>query len=371
MKVLFNVRYLAAALIFALPSTPFAADSNENDGYKSKVTFDCDAKSITRAPSRFKKIEKLAIDVDTKLCQSLLTLDGDIAVTRDLLIDFGKQSQSLLLEHFSYDSVRSAVNKQFGYYTDKILEFKGVLQDNNYPKLDVTMVDSSLYFTDPGRAKESIIADNFDASCMTVTGDDNKPNPFNSCTAALKDAATAFNNYEVSVTRYATAQNDPKLDYLSNAWSRYLSKARSQTFLDVWITSAIHDDYYSQRKLVAPHPRQYFLLRPQVVYEFNRDTKKGDRNQFGLAVEWFGVNWWDTKIPFGVGLISVYADYEEADSVGHGLQFTFNNSASIGWIDRGDTEAIFVTLDFLKLWEDKNAKLEQYKKDPWAWVRGN
>lgn len=369
MKLLFNIRYLAITLLFVLHSTSYAGNYDDN-GYKSKVTFECSSKSIPRASSRFKKIEKLAIDVDTKLCQSLLTLDNNISVTRDLLVDFGKQSESLLLERFSYDSVRSAINTQFGYYTDKILEFKGQLQNNDYPKLDVSTVDSSLYFTVPGRTKESIIANNFDPSCETVTGDESDPKPFNSCTQALEDAATAFNNYEVSVRRYATSQNDPKLEYLSNAWSRFLDKARSQTILDVWVTSAIHDDYYSQRKLVEPHPRQYFLLRPEVVYEFNPDTKKGDRNQLGLAVEWFGVNWWDAKIPFGVGLISVYADYEEADSIGHGLQFTFNNSTSIGWVNRGDTNGIFVTIDFLKLWEDKSDQLEQYKKDPWAWVRG-
>lgn len=362
MKTLFNVCYLAAALLLALNPALFAAGSDENNGYKSKVTFDCDANSITRAQSRFKGIEKLAIDVDTKLCQSLLTLNGDFTLTRDLLVDFGEQSEALLLERFSNDSVKTAIITQFGHYTDEILEIKGDLQNNDYPKLSVTTVNSTLYFTVPGRVKESTIADNFDTSCTTVTGDDSNQTPFNMCTEALNDAASAFNNYEVSVTRYRTAQNDPKLNYLSSAWSRYLDKARSQTILDVWVTSAIHDDYYSQRKLVAPHPRQYFLLRPQVVYEFNQDTKKGDRNQLGLGVEWFGVNWWDTKIPFGVGLISVYADYEEADSVGHGFQFTFNNSASIGWVDRGDTEAIFVTLDFLKLWEDKSAKMEQYKK---------
>ena len=363
MKVLFIARCLAAAFLLALPPALLAADSDEDNSYKSKVTFDCGTNPDTRASSRFKKIEKLAIDVDTKLCQSLLTLNGDITGNRSLLVDFGNQSEALLLERFSNESVKTAIVTQFGHYTNEILKIKGDLQNNNYPTLTTTSIDSELFFS-PENFPASVIADDFHESCTTVTGDSSKPEPFNSCTEALEDAATAFNNYKVSVRRYSLEQNDPKLDYLSSAWSRYLDKARSQTILDVWVTSFIHDDYYSQRKLVAPHPRQYFLLRPQVVYEFNQDAKKGDRNHVGLAVEWFGVNWWDTKIPFGIGLISVYADYEEEDSVGHGLQFTFNNSASIGWVDRGDTDGIFVTLDFFKLWEDKRAVLEQYKKGP-------
>jgi hypothetical protein len=364
MKSLFNIHGLTAVLLLALPLGLFASGAGDNNSNESKVSFDCDANPSLRTPSRFKGIEKLAIDVDTKLCQGLLTLDGDIAETRDILIDFGRKSEVLLLERFSNDSVQKAISAQFDHYSDEILKFKGDLIDNGYPKLGTTLPDSSVHFSKPGRNHESIIADNFDTSCTTVTGDDKNQTPYSACTIALEDAALAFNNYEVSITRYHTLQNDPKLDYLSSAWNRYLDKARSQTILDVWFTSNIHDDYYSQRKLVAPHPRQYFLLRPQAVYEFNQDTKKGDRTQVGLAVEWLGVNWWDAKVPFGMSLISVYADYEEEDSVGHGVQFTFNNSASIGWIDRGDTESIFVTLDFLKLWEDKSAKLAQYKKNP-------
>lgn len=371
MKVLTNFHNLAVALILASPTTLFAAGADEQSTNKNTVIFDCNEKSINRTTSRFKELEKLAINIDTKLCQSLLTLDGNVSMVRDLLVDFGKQSETLLLERFSNGSVQDAISTQFTHYTDAILEIKGDLNNNDYPRIDVVPIESKLYFTTSGSVNGSVIADDFDESCTTVTGNSENKKPFDSCTAALGDAKLAFNNYEESVRRYRTAQNDPKLEYLSSSWNRYLDKARSQTILDVWFTSVIHDDYYSQRKLVAPHSRQYFLLHPQVVYEFNQDTKKGDRNQVGLAVEWLGVNWWDTKVPFGVSLISVYADYEEADSVGHGIQFTFNNSTSIGWVDRGETDGIFVTIDFLKLWDDKNAKLEQYKKDPWSWIRSN
>ncbi len=361
MKPLLKAHCLPVALLLVLAPALFAADSDESRIQDNPIAFNCDAGAVSRDPSRFKEIEKLAIEVDTKLCQNLLTLKGGTPPTRSLLLDFGKQSETLLLKQFSNASVQNAITTQFGHYADQILMIEGDLQNNNYPKLSTKTIDGTLYFS-PQHGKESVIADNFDDSCTKVTGDEDNQTPFNACTAALEDAATAFNNYEVSVTRYRTAQNDPKLSYLSSAWSRYLDKARSQTILDVWATSAIHDDYYSQRNLVAPHPRQYFFLRPQAVYEFNQDAKKGDRTQVGLAIEWFGVNWWDSKIPFGVGLISVFADYEEEDSVGHGLQFTFNNSASIGWVDRGDSEGIFVTLDFFKLWEDKSTQLEQYKK---------
>ncbi|UZE95371.1 hypothetical protein [Alkalimarinus alittae] len=112
------------------------------------------------------------------------------------------------------------------------------------------------------------------------------------------------------------------------------------------------------------------MLHPRAVYEFNQDAIKGDRSQLGLGIEWFGVNLWDAMIPIGVSVVSIYADYADKHAIGHGLQLTLNNSASIGWVDRGESNGEFVTLDFLKLREDKHEKLEQYKQDPWKWISG-
>jgi hypothetical protein len=289
--------------------------------------------------------------------------------TKKALLDYGYQSQNLLLKYFTDEEVQSAIKVQFSLFEVDVLKIKGKIQANSLSRMDVDLMTRKLYFTLSGAAKGSVINNIHTDNCQQVTGDEITQKPFENCVTALADAATGFDNYQVNASRYQTLVNDPKLTYLNSQWERYIETARSQTLLDVWITSVIHDGYYSQRRLVEPASTQFFLLRPQVVYEFSKDAKKGDRNQIGLAAEWFGVNWWDLKVPIGVSAVSIYSDYEGEDSIGHGALLTFSNSASIGYVRRGNSDGIFVTLDFLKLWQDKSEKLAQYKADPWAWFK--
>ena len=367
MRRLSFYKYFAAVLIVLFSANVFSAQLEEENTDAFNLAFNCF--DLEAAPSRFKKLEELALKTDSALCKLMLLQEERDVEVRNQLLKFSTDAQNILLDSFSNESVRYAISYQFGLFENEIVKISEEIQNNNYPRLDTTSVEQTLYFTVPGRSQESVINNNFDPACKKVTGDTENEMPFDSCIEALSDAADAFNNYEKSVRRYRAAQNEPKLKYLRSTWDRYLEKARAQTFLDVWVTSAIHDDYYSQRRLVAPHPRQYFLFRPQVVYEINPDTKKGDRNQVGLSLEWFGVNWWDLKVPFGVSAISVYADYEQEKSVGHGLQLTFDNSYSFGWVKRDDSDGVFISFDLLKLWEDKREKLAQYREDPWGWFR--
>lgn len=215
----------------------------------------------------------------------------------------------------------------------------------------------------------SIIENNLAKSCTEVTGNSETSSRFNSCTEALNHAGSAFNIYEISVTRYHTKRNHPQLESLRNSWSRYLEKSRSQTIVDVWFSTVVQHNHYKQKKLVKPHPRQYFLLRPGFVYQYYPNADKGDRNSFGLSMEWLGVNWWDARIPFGISMISTHTSFLDGDSTGLGIQLTIDNSYSLGWVNRDSNNGIFLSVDLLKLWDDKTTRLEQYKKDPWAWLR--
>lgn len=366
MKMIKMVILLIVGLLVS--AQVLSANNSEQDGDEG-IAFSCtDKKILEKTETRFTAIKNKAIALDAILCKNILTINGDISDTRSAILSFGKESERLMLEVFSDSVIKNAITEQFDHFENKVLGFKGRIQHNTLPKLDNSLPNKKLYFTNPGMKKGSLI-DIATEACKSATGDGVTPKPFSHCFEALTDAGDAFNIYQVSTAKYLPIQNEPKLKYLSNQWNKYLTEARSQTFLDVWFTSVIHDDYYSQDKLVGPKPTQYFLLRPQVVYEYSSNAKKGDKNQIGLAAEWIGVNWWDLKVPFGVSVISVYSDYEEEDSVGHGLLFTVNNSASIGWVKRGDSDGVFVTMDFLKLWKDKSKTLNNYKKDPWAWIR--
>jgi hypothetical protein len=361
MKVINLVKYLLLINLFTVTSLVQAQAATSND-----IEFNCTPKDPI-GTSQFKELEKLALKMNGVMCKSLLTLDGKAEDNEFQLSQFSLEAEKILVERFKAAGLEPAINSQFSSFRTQIVKMKKNIANYDYPDLEAEFNPAEFYFTELTR---SSIPNNYDSNCKTISGL-NGPMTFDSCSGALEDAGTAFNNYKQAVANDHVVNNKPKLDYMSSQWKRYLEKSRSQTLLDVWFTSAVFDSYLSQNRLVGPPSAQLFFLRPQAVYEYNDKTKKGDRNQLGLALEWAGFNMWDAKIPWGLSAITVYADYEEEDSVGLGLQLTVNNSISIGWVDRGDNDGIFVSIDFLKAFEDKNAQFERFKKDPFSWVKGD
>ncbi len=65
--------------------------------------------------------------------------------------------------------------------------------------------------------------------------------------------------------------------------------------------------------------------------------------------------------PVGVSFVSVYADRSDVDDFGLGVMLHVNNNYSLGvtWRD-GDT-GFFLTVDLLKLFEDKQSNFQKYK----------
>lgn len=347
----------------------------------SHLKFECSGSEVNIPNNTFKDLEVLAVELDNTICSRYIEFWfrgtgelSEIAVQSQTDIrNFGEKAEKLLADHFSQaTSAKNAIEEQFGFWKRYIdtIDWNNAA-DNNFPQFQVNNNEGEFYSTAIDAStipdfKRSKIPDNAEESCTSkVPGYDN----LGLCTHALEDASQSFNKYETNLKVFRLKINEQKLEDISSSWSAYLDKAKSQTIVDIWATSLLHGDYYSQRVLVAPHSTQFFFLHPQLVYEFNKDAKKGDRAQIALAVEWAGVNWWNAKIPFGVGIISVYADYEEEKTVGTGVQMTINNNISIGWVERGDSEGFFVSMDFLKFWRDKRSLYDQYRKDPLKWFR--
>ena len=144
-----------------------------------------------------------------------------------------------------------------------------------------------------------------------------------------------------------------------------MNDARSQTITDIWITTLIEKDHLSQGHLVGPMPRQWTALHPNIVIENVRGAASGNQLENALAIEWFGVNWWDKDtspvgFPFGISLTSLYSDRANSDNVGHGIMFHINNKFSFGWASHGGDDGYYITLDLLKLVGDNKKKWKKY-----------
>jgi hypothetical protein len=187
------------------------------------------------------------------------------------------------------------------------------------------------------------------------------------CDAVLDDFANAINYYKYSYTSLTAAESVAKLDRMSEQWDAFLDSGRSQTLLDLSLTTALERRQFRQGFLVGPPKRQWTLLHPDLAYEHIRQAPAGQRDELTLVIEWFGVNWWSSdsplaEIPFGISLVSAYADRPDMSSAGHGVVFHFDNKYSVGWTRRRGSDGFFVSIDLLRLIDNKRERLNRYRR---------
>jgi hypothetical protein len=188
------------------------------------------------------------------------------------------------------------------------------------------------------------------------------------CKALLEDLAVAVNDYKASYRDLSLQKTRNALATLSSEWDSFLANARSQTLLDLGLTTFLERKHFDKDYLVGPPRRQWALLHPSLVIEHASDAPAGDRDKLTGAIEWLGVNWWSDSsplfgVPFGISVASVYADRPGFESVGHGVMLHVDNKYSLGWASRSGDNSFYLSLDLLKFIEDKQKQFERYKEN--------
>ena len=156
------------------------------------------------------------------------------------------------------------------------------------------------------------------------------------------------------------AGNKSSLETLTSAWEEFLEVSKSQTFLEVFLTTRLQRSHFRKDHLVGPPPYQIIALHPQVIYENLDKAADGSQMELGLALELIGINFWNWKIPFGASITSVYVDRAGVRNTGIGVMFHIDNKYSIGWADHGGDNGIFVTMDLLKVFQKNKALYDEY-----------
>lgn len=214
-------------------------------------------------------------------------------------------------------------------------------------------------FTLPGNEVSPQINPN-SKSC-TIQG---KP----TCTQLLKDLKVAIAPYKRTFAAAVASLVKSDLIQLSKHWDRMLDEGRSQTWLDLLVTSSLEHDAIKKNYFVKPPEIQWFLMHPSVVLENLKGASDGENDKIAVAIEWFGMNFWDKHrspigYPIGASLASVYTDRPEVNDVGHGLMFHIGNSYSIGWAYHGGNDnSVYVSMDLMKLFEDKKAQYSKWEE---------
>ncbi|MDD1782439.1 hypothetical protein LRP49_14805 [Enterovibrio sp. ZSDZ35] len=187
----------------------------------------------------------------------------------------------------------------------------------------------------------------------------------NACRVYVDDWVSAVNAYKDAVFN-----GKSKIIYglavaYGNAWDTYFDEARSQTFLDRMVTARFNRDALKSNEFVLPPKYQYFFLHPSVLMEYVDKAADGNQFEAALAVEWFGINSWQScfgsDFACGASLVSTYSDRAGVDDVGHGLMLHIDNSYSFGATTRDGDVGYFVTVDLLKLFEDKKTEVKAWQ----------
>ncbi|MET0053101.1 MAG: hypothetical protein ABW095_18745 [Candidatus Thiodiazotropha sp.] len=174
------------------------------------------------------------------------------------------------------------------------------------------------------------------------------------------------------VDLYTLAQNDyqalldkPTLDNIVNLrkrWEPFLDQMRGQTLLELFVNGKLYRS--NSERFEEPPSSQIILLHPVLLYENVNAAVDGENSQEALGIELLGMNWWRQDkwyIPSGGSLLTVYSDRKDVQDWGLGVALHFRSVYTVGYTNHGGDDGIFVSLDFLKLFQDKKKAFDEYK----------
>ncbi len=181
-----------------------------------------------------------------------------------------------------------------------------------------------------------------------------------SCNEIFEEFKSAFNPYRSAYNN--VYDNTKLLSALSERWNNFLEVSKSQTALEVYLTTLANQGHFKKNHLVGPPDFQIIALHPQLIFDSMDEAPDGSRQELGLAVEWFGINYWDLKLPLGISFTTAYVDRAKVKDVGHGVMLHIDNQYAIGWADHDGENSFYITFDLLKALEDKKGKYDKYMK---------
>ncbi|KKL95577.1 hypothetical protein LCGC14_1853200 [marine sediment metagenome] len=81
-------------------------------------------------------------------------------------------------------------------------------------------------------------------------------------------------------------------------------------------------------------------------------------------IEAIGVDWWKQDkwfLPSGGAIIATYSDRSGVDDWGYGVSLNFDSKFTLGASDHGGDIGFFITIDLLKLIQDKASTIKKYR----------
>lgn len=194
------------------------------------------------------------------------------------------------------------------------------------------------------------------------------------CTTVTSvDCSTYFGDFEIAYNHAQRTYSKPLADEVYKVyksaerdWSDYFDNARSQMPWEYFVNYKAWVNSKKAGRVGHPLDYQIILLHPGIVIENVSDAVDGENTKEALMIEVAGINYWRDKSwyePSGISLVSLYADRAQTKDWGWGAAVHFGNDLTIGWSRHDEDDGIFISVDLWKLFTDKKAKFDGFRKD--------
>ncbi|PMG27802.1 hypothetical protein BCU94_18785 [Shewanella sp. 10N.286.52.C2] len=183
-----------------------------------------------------------------------------------------------------------------------------------------------------------------------------------SCVDVLEDFKQLYVEIQNSQAEAGRLKTLKSLNELKADWEPFLEKMKGQTALELLINQQVYKN--DSDTFSGPPASQWIVLHPMVLIENVSAAENGENTQEALGLEIIGMNWWKQEkwyMPSGGSVLAVYSDRADIDDVGYGLALHFQSNYTIGYTNHDGEDGVFISVDLIKLFQDKNKVFDSYK----------
>jgi hypothetical protein len=312
-----------------------------------------------------------------KKCESIAPIDSvyfqsfaeKILKSKQLFCHFSIEDDEAYLQYFSqsfelllpYVDNQDAINRA-SLSLQRFInagKFPQVIYEKSDADVLINMVPIKLlrqqYQTTPVK-RDSQLLNSCDKKAQSVE-------PGSNCDAVLQEFVNLFNEAQSFYSLYTAVKTQHQLQTVIEQWDDYLAQSRSQTALELLVNGY----FYKKKEAVNFNPPpngQLILLHPGLIIEDVSGAADGENTQQALMIEVIGYNWWRQDswfIPSGVSYTRIYADRAGVKDWGDGISLHFRSQFTLGYSKHKDEEGVYISVDLLKLFEDKQKVFDEFK----------
>lgn len=185
------------------------------------------------------------------------------------------------------------------------------------------------------------------------------------CQSALREYRDIYNFAHSTLAQPLAFELSKRLGLLNDDWTDFYNESKSQTIWEMAINGRIFQKENGEHKFGRPPEWQLIFMHPNVVVENVKDALDGDQLKEAVMMEIIGADWWRQDkwyIPTGGSIVATYSDRLGVDDWGYGVAVNFDSQFTLGVTDHDGEQGVFITIDLLKLLQDKASILEHYRE---------